>query len=220
MLFENREAAGRYLSSQLRRYRGRPDLLVLALPRGGLPVGRAVAEALGAPLDVFLVRKLGFPGRPELAMGAIATGGVVVLNDDVVHTYGLRPDEIMPVIQAERAELKRRERLYRGDWPMPELHGRTVILVDDGLATGATMRAAVGALRRLGAAHIVVAAPVASREACDEVGAEVESIVCGATPDPFYAVGLWYHDFREIGDEEVVRILTETRAPSSGKEAT
>lgn len=185
--------------------------MVLALPRGGVPVGFEVAEALGAALDVFLVRKLGMPGHPEFAMGAIASGGVRVMSDDVVRMYGVSADAIEQVARAEQAELDRREREYRQQHPAVDLHGKTVILVDDGLATGSTMRAAVAAVRRLGPARVVVAAPVGSPSTCREFSAIADEVVCARTPEPFSAVGLWYADFSQTSDDEV-RALLRTHA--------
>src|SRR5438477_6983383 len=182
--FRDRTEAGQLLAAQLAAYAQRPDVLVLALPRGGVPVAYEVARALGAPLDVFLVRKLGVPGQEELAMGAIATGGVRVLNAAVVDALHIPPATIAAVAAAEQRELARRERLYRGARPAPDVRGRTVILVDDGLATGATMRAAVAALRQHQPARIVVAVPIAAPSTCDEVRAEVDEIVCAITPEP------------------------------------
>src|SRR5437016_6132201 len=191
-LFRDRREAGRLLAEKLAAYAHRPDVLVLALPRGGVPVAYDVARALGAPLDVFIVRKLGIPGHEELAMGAVATGGVRVLNEQVVHALNI-PDHVIDAVTAwEQQELARRERLYRGDRPPPDVRGRTVILVDDGLATGASMHAAIAALRRQQPAHIVVAVPIAAPETCDALRAEVDDVVCAITPEPFHAVGLWY----------------------------
>jgi putative phosphoribosyl transferase len=205
--FRDRTDAGRHLAEQLVMYTGRPNLLVLALPRGGVPVAFEVAKALNAPLDVFLVRKLGVPGHEELAMGALASGGVIVLNDDVVGPLRI-PDQVIDRVAAvEQRELERRERLYRGDRPPIDARGRTAILVDDGLATGATMRAAAAALRRQQPARIVIAVPTAAPETCDEFRAEVDDIVCAITPDPFYAVGLWYEDFSQTTDDEVRYLL-------------
>ena len=211
--FRNRIEAGRRLAEELRAYRDRPDVLVLALPRGGVPVGFEVATALNAPLDVFLVRKLGVPGHRELAMGAIATGGVRVLNQEVVQLLAIPPDHIDVVAVQEQRELERREQQYRGDRPPPDVRGRTVILVDDGLATGATMRAAVAAVRQQQPARVVVAVPVAAASTCDEFRAEVDvdEIVCARTPEPFYAVGLWYDDFSETTDDEVRELLERGR---------
>lgn len=205
--FRDRVHAGQVLASKLTKYGGRPDVRVLALPRGGVPVAYEVARALGAPLDVFLVRKLGVPGHRELAMGAIASGHVRVLNRDIVGQLGIPPEVIDRVAALEEQELARRERAYRGDRPPLDLRNQTVILVDDGLATGATMRAAVAALRQQGPARIVVAVPAAAAETCAAIAEEVDEIVCAETPRPFYAVGLWYEDFGETTDEEVRRLL-------------
>jgi putative phosphoribosyl transferase len=211
--FANRTEAGELLATKLAAYANRPDVLVLALPRGGVPVAFAVAKALHAPLDVFLVRKLGVPGQEELAMGAIATGDVRVLNHEVVQ-YLRIPDEVINAVAArELQEIRRRERLYRDDRPSPEVHGRTVILVDDGLATGSTMRAAVAALRQQQPARIIVAVPIAAPETCEELHAEVDEIVCAVTPDPFYAVGLWYEDFSQTTDGEVRELLVRAVRP-------
>jgi predicted phosphoribosyltransferase len=207
MLFRDRREAGRFLARKLTEYADRPDVLVLALPRGGVPVAFEVAQALHAPLDVFLVRKIGLPGHEELAMGAIASGGVRVLNNDVVRALGIPEDVIETVAAAEQQELERRERIYRGDRPPPDVRGRAVILVDDGLATGSTMRAAVAALRRQGPARIVVAVPVGARESCAEFECEADDVICARTPEPFYAVGLWYGDFSQTTDEEVHDLL-------------
>ena len=205
--FRDRAEAGRLLASKLTEYANRPDVLLLALPRGGVPVGYEVAKVLNVPLDVFLVRKLGVPGHEELAMGAIASGGVIVLNDDVVHALRIPQSLIDRVAQREQQELERREKAYRGDRPQPDVQGKTVILVDDGLATGSTMRAAIRALRQRGPAKIVVAVPAASPDTCAEFRGEVEEIVCALTPEPFYAVGLWYEDFSQTSDQEVSDLL-------------
>jgi len=207
MIFRNRSDAGRQLANQLTAYANRPDVLVLALPRGGVPVAYEVARALNAPLDVFLVRKLGLPGHEELAMGAIATGGVRVLNEDVVRALDIRDDLIASVAAQQQRELQRRERAYRGDRPAPNVRGRTVILVDDGLATGSSMRAAVAALRRQEPARIIIAVPVGSPATCEEFQTEVDETVCARTPEPFYAVGAWYDDFSQTTDEEVHDLL-------------
>jgi len=206
-LFQDRRHAGRVLAAALSRYRGRGDLVVLALPRGGVPVAYEVAKQLSAPLDVFVVRKLGVPGYEELAMGAIASGGVLVLNQDVVNQLGLSQGVIDAVASKEREELARRERLYRGDRPPVEVRGRTVILVDDGLATGSTMRAAVAGLKARGPSGIVIGVPIAVPSTCEELASEVDDIVCAVTPEPFYAVGLWYSDFSQTTDEEVRELL-------------
>lgn len=207
--FRDRREAGQLLATKLTAYANRPDVLVLALPRGGVPVAYEVARALGAPMDIFLVRKLGVPGYEELAMGAIATGGVRVLNDELVG--GLRiPDYIIDEVAAwEQQELERRERLYRGDRRAPDVRGRTVILVDDGLATGATMQAAVKALRLQQPARIVVAVPTAAPETCTQLKAVADDVICAITPEPFHAVGLWYEDFSQTTDEEVRDLLAQ-----------
>jgi putative phosphoribosyl transferase len=212
--FRDRAEAGRFLAGKLRAYAGRPDVLVLALPRGGVPVAYEVARALGAPLDVFVVRKLGLIGHEELAMGAIASHGVRVLNDDVVQALNIPPEVIDAVAAEERQELERREKAYRDDRPVPDVRGRTVILIDDGLATGSTMRAAVAALKMLHPARLVVAVPVASRETCSELRREVDDIVCAFTPEPFMAVGLWYEDFTQTSDEEVHDLLERAAGPA------
>jgi len=216
MLFQDRMDAGRQLAAKLKQYANRPDVLVLALPRGGVPVAFEVARALHAPLDVFLVRKLGLPGHEELAMGALATGGVRVLNEDLVRDLQISEREIDAVAAREQRELQRRERLYRDDLPPPDVRGRIVILVDDGLATGSTMRAAVAALRRLRPARVIVAVPVGAAQTCSELQDEADETVCARTPEPFYAVGLWYQDFSQTTDQEVRDLLeqtTEQRTP-------
>jgi putative phosphoribosyl transferase len=207
--FRDRAEAGRYLAQQLSGYAGRDDVIVLALPRGGVPVGYEVAKALGAPLDVFVVRKIGVPGHEELAMGAIATGGLLVLDRGVVRTLGISQEQIERVVAAELRELERREAAYRDGREPPQLEGKTVILVDDGLATGSTMRAAALAVRQANPARIVVAVPVAAPETCDEFRDVVDEIVCGLTPRPFRAVGLWYDDFSQTTDEEVRELLAQ-----------
>lgn len=219
MLFRDRRDAGRLLAGKLGAYAGRADLLVLALPRGGVPVGFEVALALGAPLDVFLVRKLGVPGREELAMGAIASGGVQVLNREVVEMLGISDRAIEAAASREQQELERRERAYRSDRPKIDPEGRTVILVDDGLATGSTMLAAVRALRRLNPAHIVVAVPTAAAETCADFRFEVDDIVCASTPEPFYGVGQWYQDFSQTTDEEVYDLLARAARPEGAASA-
>jgi predicted phosphoribosyltransferase len=212
--FRNRTEAGRKLAQKLASYADQPDVLVLALPRGGVPVAYEVVKALHAPLDVFLVRKLGVPGHEELAMGAVATGGVRVLNDQVVRALGI-PDYVINAVAAgEEQELERRERLYRGDHPPPEVRSRTVILVDDGLATGSSMQAAVRALRQQQPAKIVVAVPTASPEACDALKQEANEVICAVTPQPFHAVGVWYEDFSQTTDEEVRELLARS-APAA-----
>jgi erythromycin esterase-like protein/predicted phosphoribosyltransferase len=216
-LFRDRREAGRLLAAKLAKYGGRPDVIVLALPRGGVPVAYEVASALGAPLDVFVVRKLGVPGYEELAMGAVATGGVRVLNDQLVNRLGI-PDSIIDAVASrEEQELARRERLYRDGRPPPNVRGRTVILVDDGLATGATMHAAIQALRQQQPARIVVAVPTASPETCEEMRTEVDEVICAITPEPFHAVGLWYQDFSQTTDEEVRELLARRTTPGKSE---
>jgi predicted phosphoribosyltransferase len=207
MQFHNRTDAGQQLAQQLTRYANRPDVLVLALPRGGVPVGYEVARALHAPLDVFVVRKLGVPGREELAMGAIASGGVRVLNRHAVDTLGISDELIDAVVKRELRELERRERAYRAERATPDVHGCTVILVDDGIATGSTMRAAVEALRQLEAARIVVATPTVALSTIREMQPDVEEFVAVMTPAEFDAVGQWYEDFAQTTDEEVRELL-------------
>ncbi len=202
-LFRDRSDAGRRLAQRLSIYEGRNDVLVLALPRGGVPVGLEIARALKAPLEIFLVRKLGVPGQEELAMGAIATGGVRVLNEGIIEALRISPAAIDVVTAKEQRELARRERAYRGRRPTPDVHDQMVILVDDGLATGASMRAAIVALRTRKPARIVVAVPTAAPDVCKEFEREVDEIVCFATPQPFLGVGFWYEDFDQISDERV-----------------
>jgi predicted phosphoribosyltransferase len=205
--FQDRYEAGRRLARDLGDYAGRDDVLVVALPRGGVPVGYEVARALGAPLDVMQVRKLGVPGHEELAMGAIASGGVRIVSENVVEALGIPERVIATVAAAEAQELERRERIYREGRLFPDVRGRTVILVDDGLATGSTMRAAAAALRSLGAARLVAAVPVASQESCDAMREAVDDVVCVRIPERFLAVGEWYEDFTQTSDEEVSELL-------------
>lgn len=205
--FHDRAEAGAELARILQTYAGRPDVVVLGLARGGVAVAAVVARLLAAPLDVFLVRKLGAPGREELALGAIASGGVRVLNADIVRLLRVEDEALEAVAGREQRELERRERLYRGDRSPLDLRDRTVLLVDDGLATGASMRAAVEAVRASNPARIVVAAPVASRQAHDELARLADEVVCVATPEPFWGVGAWYDDFTQTGDAEVTRLL-------------
>ncbi|HEY3197373.1 MAG TPA: phosphoribosyltransferase [Nitrospirales bacterium] len=222
-LFQNRREAGRALAAMLNEYAHRKDVLVLALPRGGVPVAFELATALKAPLDLFVVRKLGVPGHEELAMGAIATGGVRVLNEDVVQSLGIPQAVIDAATAEEQKELQRREQLYRSGRAAPEVQGRTIILVDDGLATGSTMRAAVAALRQQGPARIVVAVPVGAPSTCDEFRADVDQIVCGFTPEPFFGVGQWYEDFSQTSDDEVRELLdlaTKRQNPSGARDST
>jgi erythromycin esterase-like protein/predicted phosphoribosyltransferase len=218
-VFQDRREAGRVLAAQLERYQGRPDVIVLALPRGGVPVAYEVATALGAPLDVFLVRKLGVPGHEELALGAIASGGVIVLNDDVVRGLNLSATAVQQVAEREAQELHRREETYREGRPMPDLEGKTVIVVDDGLATGSSMRAAILALRQLHPARIVVAVPAAPSSTCQELATEVDEVVCATTPSPFFAVGQSYWDFTQVSDDEVRALLRAARLPASERPA-
>jgi putative phosphoribosyl transferase len=205
--YADRREAGGALAEKLPHHRGRPNVVVLALPRGGVPVAYEVAEALDAPLDIFIVRKLGMPGHPEFAMGAIASGGVQVLSDEVIRRYGIPDAAIAAVVARERAELERREREYRRGRPMIDLRQRIVILVDDGLATGASMRAAVHAVRALGPDRVVVAVPVGSPETCAEFGDITDETVCARTPEEFSAVGQWYRDFSQTSDDEVHALL-------------
>ncbi|HEU4749189.1 MAG TPA: phosphoribosyltransferase [Gemmatimonadaceae bacterium] len=210
--FRDRRDAGQQLATQLRRYAGRTDVIVLALPRGGVPVGFEVAVALDAPLDVFVVRKLGLPWHDELAIGALASGGVMYLDRDLIRLAGVSDDEVARIAAMEKLELDRRERSYRGARSFPSVDGRTAILVDDGLATGSTMRAAVSALREEGPARIVVAVPVASPETCEAFRDIADDVVCAVTPERFYAVGRWYRDFSQTSDEEVHDLLEQARA--------
>lgn len=214
--FRDRVDAGRVLARELEEYKGRPDVLVLALPRGGVPVAFEVARELGAPLDVFVVRKLGMPGHEEYAIGAIATGGVRIINSEAIRTFGVTNAEIEAVTAEERLELERRERRYRDGRPAPDVAGKTVILVDDGLATGSTMRAAVEALCQEEPARLVVAVPTAAPETCKEIAALVDEMVCAITPEPFYAVGLWYDDFGQTTDEEVHDLLAIAAGATHG----
>lgn len=211
-IFKNRMDAGKFLASKLSEYANRADVIVLGLPRGGVPVAYEVARKLHAPLDVFLVRKLGVPGHEELAMGAIAGGGVRVLNHDVLSQLGIPEDIIELVVASEQRELARREREYRGDQPPLDLRGRTVIVVDDGMATGSSMRAAVQALRQKQPQRIIVAVPVGAREICESFHDEVDTVaVCAVTPEPFTAVGLWYADFSQTTDDEVRELIDRCR---------
>src|SRR5919108_2215446 len=207
MRFANRIEAGKELARKLTAYAHRPDVLVLALPRGGVPVGFAVARTLHIPLDVFLVRKLGVPGQEELAMGAIASGGVRVLNREVVEPLGIPDSLIDAVATREQRELERRERAYRDQRPPLAVSGKTIILVDDGLATGSTMRAAAAALRQQRPARIVVAVPVAAPVICEQFRREVDEVVCLLTPEPLYGVGFWYQDFTQTSDQDVRELL-------------
>lgn len=211
-MFRDRSEGGRALAGLLARYAGRAGVIVLALPRGGVPVGYEVARALGVPLDVFVVRKLGAPGQPELAIGAIASGGVRVLDAELVRALAITPETIEAIAGREEEELQRRERLYRGERKPRELGGETVILVDDGLATGASMRSAVAAVRQQGPAKVVVAVPVAAAQVCTAFQQIADEVVCAATPTPFYAVGQWYAVFDQTDDDEVRRLLAGAAA--------
>jgi putative phosphoribosyl transferase len=217
--YVDRRQAGQVLAAALRRYANRGDVLVLALPRGGVPVAYEVAAALGADLDIFLVRKLGLPGHPEYAMGAIATGGVRVLNEEAIGWYRVPQHVVDAVVAEEQTELERREAAYRDGRTASPIAGKTVILVDDGLATGSSMKAAVTAVRRLDPAAIVVAAPVGAPSTCRELGALADDVVCASTPEPFSAVGQWYEDFSQTSDREVQSLLrahSEAIAQRSG----
>ncbi len=214
---QDRRSAGRELAKALQGYGGRDDLLVLALPRGGVPVASEVARALEAPLDLLVVRKLGLPKYPELAMGAIAGGGVQVMNEQLVNYAGVSEEEVAAVVERERRELERRERAYRGDRPRPDIKGRCVILVDDGLATGATMSAAIEAVRRQGAKRIVVAVPVAPPEFLADLEPQVDDVVCPLQPQPFMSVGQWYRDFHQVSDAEVRGALERSDHSSRGE---
>ena len=205
--FSNRAEAGQLLAARFANLVDRDDVIVLGLPRGGVPVGYEVARSLRVPLDVFVVRKLGVPGHEELAMGAIASGGVRLVNHDVVDPLGIPESVVDQVAQREQAELERREELYRGSRPLTAFSNKTVILVDDGLATGSTMRAAVSAIRQHAPARIIVAVPVGAASTCEELSSVADTVVCLRSPDPFVAVGLWYRDFSETTDAEVRELL-------------
>ena len=213
--FHDRREAGQALASALASYAGRLDVIVLALPRGGVPVAVEVAEALGAPLDIFLVRKLGTPRHRELAMGAIASGGVRVINDDVVRWYGITPAEIDEIAAEEQLELLRREQAYREGREGLPLAGKVVILIDDGLATGSTMRASVQAIRRHNPSRVVVGVPVGARETCDELSAHADEVVCVQSPEPFVAVGQWYGHFDQTTDQQVRALLRGHGLPAA-----
>ena len=212
--FRDRADAGRTLAAALRQYANRNDAIVLALPRGGVPVAYEVARELDAPLDIFLVRKLGVPGHEEYAMGAIAEGGAIVLNRDVLRSLGIPPHALESVIEQERAELERRARLYRQGRAPPQVRERVVILADDGLATGSTMRAAVQALRSLRPARVIVAVPVAPAETCEALRDVADEVLCLRTPEPFHAVGVWYADFAQTLDAEVRELLELASSPA------
>jgi len=215
ILYQDRFDAGRQLAAHLQAYARRQDVLVLALPRGGVPVAFAVTKSLHAPLDVFLVRKLGVPGQEELALGAIASGNVQVLNHEVVQALNLSEQVIERIAQREQRVLDQRERLYRDDRPPPDLRDRVVILIDDGLATGASMRAAAQAARKHYPARLVVAVPVAAPSVCEAFREEVDEIICVRTPDPFQGVGWWYRDFSQVSDQEVHDLLERAQQAQS-----
>lgn len=208
-LFRDRRDAGKKLAQKLSAYANRSDVVVLALPRGGVPVAYEVALVLNAPLDIFTVRKLGLPGHEELAMGAIATGGARVINQDIVRTFNIPQAVVEAVAKRELTELERRERVFRGDRVMREIHDKTVILIDDGLATGASMQAAIMGLRAKAPARIVAAVPTAAPETCEAFKQKVDEMVCATTPEPFYGVSRWYEDFSQTTDKEVQTLLEE-----------
>jgi putative phosphoribosyl transferase len=219
MLFKDRADAGRQLSSRLRHFAGRSGVLVLALPRGGVPVGFEVARALMSPLDVLVVRKLGVPGQEELAMGAIASGGIHVINSDIVYALDISVQQVEEKVALEQRELERREHLYRGDRRAPEISGHTVILVDDGVATGSTMRVAIRAVRQQNPELLIVAVPVASNSVCQQLDEEADSVVCLNTAVDFYAVGQWYRSFTQTSDEEVRDLLDRAIKPTEQRVA-
>ncbi|MGE0406469.1 MAG: phosphoribosyltransferase [Candidatus Korobacteraceae bacterium] len=210
-LFRDRRDAGRRMAERLSEFRERPDVLVLALPRGGVPVAFELARELKLPMDVFVVRKLGVPWQPELAMGAVASGGIRVLNQNLVHSLHVSEADVAEVTARELASVRERERLFRGERPAPQIAGRTVLIVDDGLATGSSMRAAIAALQQQHPARIVVATPVGSATTCNELSQPGVTVTCMATPEPFWAVGQWYEDFSATTDEEVQELLAEAR---------
>ncbi len=216
MYFRDRTEAGQVLARCLQQYKNQPDVLILGLPRGGVPVAYEVARELNAPLDVFIVRKLGVPGHEELGMGAIATGGVRILHEGIVREVGISPETIEAVSAREQAELERRERLYRGDRPAPTIKGRTVVIVDDGLATGSTMKAAIQAVRQQDPRQVIVAVPTAPSETCEQLKESAEHVVCPLTPEPFFAVGGSYVDFSQTTDEEVRELIASAANISSG----
>jgi putative phosphoribosyl transferase len=218
MFFQDRREAGGVLAHALEHFRNQPNVIVLALPRGGVPVAYEVARELNLPMDVFIVRKLGVPGQEELAMGAIASGGTVVMNRSVVDELAISQEEIEAAAGREKLEIERRERDYRHGRPPVQIEGRTVILIDDGLATGASMRAAARALRPR-ARRIIVAVPVASQSTCDEFRNEVDEVVCATTPQPFYAVGMFYRNFDQTTDEEVSMLLSQAHGDNNAPQA-
>lgn len=217
MIFSDRKEAGQKLASRLGEYANRPDVIVLGLPRGGVPVAFEVARALHAELDVFVSRKLGVPWQEELAFGAVASGGVRVLDEDIVSSVGISKEEIEQITERVKKEVERRERVYRGDRPPLQLEGRTAILVDDGIATGSSIRAAVAALKKMRPGRIVIAVPVAPMSTCKRLRAEVGDLQCVHTPVAFYAIGQFYADFSQVADEEVTELLREAARPASQK---
>jgi putative phosphoribosyl transferase len=213
--FVDRADAGRALAASLKEYAIDPDTIVLAIPRGGVPVAFEIAVTLEVRMDVLIVRKIGVPWNPEYAVGAVASDGIVVMDEAMMHQLGLTPVGMAPIVRAELDELERRERLYRGDEPYPELEGHTVLLVDDGLATGSTMLAAIKAVRTRSPRRVVVAVPIASAEACADLDQAADRTICLETPDPFYGVGVWYEDFSETSDEQVLALLAQARVVRS-----
>jgi putative phosphoribosyl transferase len=207
--FRNRTEAGQLLAERLQSFANCPDVLVMSLPRGGVPVGFEVAKALNAPLDICIVRKLGVPGHKELAMGAISLGGSRILKPDVVDWLHISESAIAAVTSMEQRELERRDQLYRGTRPPPDIQNRTIILVDDGLATGSTMRAAIGTIRQQAPEYLIVAVPVAPPVVCQELRQEVDEVICLLTPEPFYAIGVWYEDFTQTSDAQVRELLEQ-----------
>lgn len=210
-VFKDRRDAGRKVAEKLKPYAGRDDVIILALPRGGVPVGDEVARALDVPLDIFLVRKLGVPGQEELAMGSIASGGVLVTNEDIISAADITHESLETVAEEERKELLRREQIYRGDSPPPQIHDRVAIVVDDGLATGASMRAAVQSIKKMAPRKVVVAVPVADEQVCRDFELQADEVVCVQTPRPLHGVGAWYEDFSQLSDGEVQSILARHR---------
>ena len=219
MIFDDRVDAGRKLAEKLRAYANRDDVIVLGIPRGGVPVAFVVAESLNAPLDVFLSRKLGVPGQEELAFGAVATGGVRVLDQELIEAVGVSKAEIEEITRKVRAELERRERIFRGDRPPLDVKGKVAILIDDGIATGSSMRAAINALRQHNPARIVVAIPVAPLSTCRRLRSEVDEVVCVDTPESFYAIGQFYADFSQVADDEVTSLIHRAAEHAAHKAA-
>jgi predicted phosphoribosyltransferase len=217
--FVNRKEAGEILAEALSGYAGKSGTLVLALPRGGVPVAYEVAKALSAPLDLWLVRKLGVPGQEELAMGAIAGKNTLVLNDDIIAALNISQPTIDSIIAREQAELERRNKHYRHGKPPPDVGGNTILIIDDGVATGATMRAAIASLRQAAAARVIAAVPVGAMSTCRKIGQEADELVCLHTPEPFYGVGQWYNDFSQTSDEEVLALLARAATNSGGAHA-